>query len=214
MILLFGYGIISPALACKPFAYNWDKSIPGGKCIDLVAAYRWVSFPNILTDLALMALCFPSIYTVQLPLITKIGLFATFGIGSVGIVTSILRFVEFWRADIFTDYTYNGGKPLLWTLVEPGVYFLAATLLQMNPLFAWMFKSVTFPKALIKFTSNLSKKSTKNSSATTGISKETGIELKYSDSTKELTLPSPILSRDGFSRLSGDQEVSLYNIPR
>jgi hypothetical protein len=40
MIRLFRYGVISPALSCKPFAYNWDKSIPGGKCIDLVAAYR------------------------------------------------------------------------------------------------------------------------------------------------------------------------------
>jgi hypothetical protein len=131
-----------------------------------------------------------------------------------GIVTSILRFVEFWRADIFTDYTYNGNKPLLWTHVEPGVYFLATALLQMNPLFARMFRGVKPPKAFVKLTNNQSMRPIKSTSAGTGISRQKDIELKYSDSTNGLTLPSPVVSRDEFSRMSGDRVTSLYNVPR
>jgi hypothetical protein len=83
IILLLIYGLISPAVSCRPFAYNWNKSIKGGKCFNILLSYRWVSFPNIVTDLVLMGLCMPSIYAIQLPLLTKISLFATFALGSV-----------------------------------------------------------------------------------------------------------------------------------
>jgi len=80
------YGVISPALSCRPFSYNWEKVLPQnvgkGSCFDILASYRWVSLPNVFTDLILMGLCFPAIYQVQLPLITKISLFATFAFGS------------------------------------------------------------------------------------------------------------------------------------
>jgi hypothetical protein len=77
------YGLISPWVSCRPFAYNWNKTIPGGKCFNILMSYRWVSFPNIITDLILIALCLPAIYRIQLPLITKISLFLTFLVGSV-----------------------------------------------------------------------------------------------------------------------------------
>jgi hypothetical protein len=83
IIILLIYGIISPAISCRPFAYNWDKRIPGGKCFDILASYRWVSFPNIVTDLVMMGLCIPAIYKLQVPLATKLSLAFTFLLGSV-----------------------------------------------------------------------------------------------------------------------------------
>ena len=87
IILVFLYGIISAGVGCSPFAYNWDKTIPGGKCFDILTSYRWVSFPQIVTDVALMAVSFPAIYKIQVPASTKVGLFATFAIGSMYVLS-------------------------------------------------------------------------------------------------------------------------------
>jgi hypothetical protein len=82
IIILLMYGIISPAVSCRPFEYNWNKKIPG-HCFDILASYRWVSFPNIVTDLVMMGLCIPAIYRLQVPIGTKVSLALTFMLGSV-----------------------------------------------------------------------------------------------------------------------------------
>lgn len=61
MICILIYGLITPLVSCRPFAYNWDRTIPGGSCINIMASYRWTSFPNIITDLILMGICLPAI---------------------------------------------------------------------------------------------------------------------------------------------------------
>lgn len=71
-------GIITTFTICIPFAYKWDKSIPGGHCADLIASYRWVSVPNILIDLAIIFLPVPNLYRLQMTRIRKIGIFLTF----------------------------------------------------------------------------------------------------------------------------------------
>lgn len=43
-------------LQCRPFAYQWNKSIPGGRCVNLVAMYKASSAPNIATDVAILVL--------------------------------------------------------------------------------------------------------------------------------------------------------------
>lgn len=31
---------------CTPFQYAWDKTIPGGHCVDLPAELLWISLPS------------------------------------------------------------------------------------------------------------------------------------------------------------------------
>lgn len=69
--------------ACRPFAFNWDYSIPGGKCYDIMSMYRYVSIANIVFDLIILALPMPGIYKLHVKRPVKIGLFVTFAIGSV-----------------------------------------------------------------------------------------------------------------------------------
>ncbi|KAI1820212.1 hypothetical protein F4861DRAFT_523995 [Xylaria intraflava] len=71
-------GIIGESTICQPFAYKWDKSIPGGHCSNLEAAYRFVSIPNILTDVATLALPVPALYHLQTTRVRKVGFFLTF----------------------------------------------------------------------------------------------------------------------------------------
>ena len=77
------------------------------------------------------------------------------GAGS-GIVTGICRLVMFFRIDLFKDVTYDGVQTMAWTLVEPGVYMIAATLPSMRPLVRYFFKEDTkFRSYLDRFTEAL-----------------------------------------------------------
>lgn len=73
---------------CIPFAYNWNKSIPGGHCADSIAAYRYISVPNIATDLAMLILPFPAIWNLHASKMQKTGLTIIFLAGSVWVITS------------------------------------------------------------------------------------------------------------------------------
>ena len=101
-----------------------------------------------------------------------------------GFITSTLRFVQFWRTDLFSDYNYKAGTVLIWTTVEPGTYFMCAALLTMRPLFRFVSqgikdygRSVSWKKG-----SHLSGDSSSNSKGSRLglIRKESQIELAYS----------------------------------
>lgn len=74
--------IIVSCAICRPFAYNWDKLIADGYCGDLIAVYRWVSIPNLLTDIAMLVLPLPVIWHLHTGLAQKVGLTITFLTGS------------------------------------------------------------------------------------------------------------------------------------
>lgn len=74
-------GIITYFVICQPFAFKWNKSIPGGHCADLQAAYKYVSIPNILTDLAIVGLPISTLRSLQVNRAQRIGIFATFLLG-------------------------------------------------------------------------------------------------------------------------------------
>ncbi|KAF2464529.1 uncharacterized protein BDR25DRAFT_155204, partial [Lindgomyces ingoldianus] len=135
IILLTGLTmIIADFTMCRPFAYFWDKTIPGGKCVNLMAAYRYIGIPNLITDVLLLVLPLPAIYKLHVGLGVKIGLFATFISGSLGLVTCIIRMVNFFTTDLFADPTYNCVATMTWTTVEPGVYLMAACMPSLRPL--------------------------------------------------------------------------------
>lgn len=47
---------ITAVLQCMPFAFNWDKPIPGGTCFNVQFFANSSSVPNIVMDLAVMIL--------------------------------------------------------------------------------------------------------------------------------------------------------------
>lgn len=51
---------------CQPFAYSWDKTIPGGRCVDLNKVSVWIPFPNILTDAAMLVLPLPLVWRLHI----------------------------------------------------------------------------------------------------------------------------------------------------
>ena len=66
---------------CIPVRYFWDKSIPGGHCIDTVQFENWASFPNLVTDVAIFILPIPVVWNLQMSVKQKIGVSLTFATG-------------------------------------------------------------------------------------------------------------------------------------
>lgn len=75
--------IIASIAACQPFSAYWDHHIPGSKCGNSIALWCFISVPSIATDLMMLVLPLPALYTLHVNIATKIGLFATFLVGSV-----------------------------------------------------------------------------------------------------------------------------------
>jgi hypothetical protein len=75
--------LIAASLQCFPFAYQWDKTIKGGTCVDQPVFYRTVSAPNIATDLVILLLPIRMILELKTSSSRKVGLSLVFLSGSV-----------------------------------------------------------------------------------------------------------------------------------
>ncbi|KAF4637484.1 hypothetical protein G7Y89_g596 [Cudoniella acicularis] len=134
---------------CTPFPFIWDKTIPGGHCLDQAKASIWVSFPNIITDLAMLVLPLPVVWKLHTSKNQKIGLTVTFLAFSLGLITSILRFANFFRMDE-ADSTWD-ITGMTWSTVEPGVYLIAACLPSLRSLFAPLIKKIDLRDVRTRF---------------------------------------------------------------
>ena len=74
--------VITGLSSCRPFAANWNPKIPGAYCINKEAFFRYGSIPNILTDIAMLALPAKIVWRLHTSTRLKIGLMATFSAGS------------------------------------------------------------------------------------------------------------------------------------
>ena len=125
---------ISGTLQCIPFKFQWDKTITGGHCFNIVSYYQYLSIPNILTDIIMLVLPQPSIWRLHTTRIQKVGLGVVFLAGSIGLIASCVRFAEFFVTDALSDPTWNSVVLLTWTMIEPAIYLVAACLLTYRPL--------------------------------------------------------------------------------
>ena len=71
-------GVVAILLICHPIRYRWDKNIHG-HCGNLLALYRYISIPNLITDMAILILPIPTLLNLQISSTAKkIGVFLTF----------------------------------------------------------------------------------------------------------------------------------------
>jgi hypothetical protein len=66
---------------CRPFAYNWDPTIPGGHCGNQVLSYQITGAMNLATDLVVLVLPVKYLATLNLALYKKIVLICSFTVG-------------------------------------------------------------------------------------------------------------------------------------
>jgi hypothetical protein len=74
--------ILLVSFVCRPFAANWNQDIPGSKCLNMQSVSSLSTLPNIITDVVMLLLPVPVIWSLHTKLITKIQLTFTFALGS------------------------------------------------------------------------------------------------------------------------------------
>ncbi|KID96524.1 hypothetical protein MAJ_07460, partial [Metarhizium majus ARSEF 297] len=128
-------GGLADLFGCTPFSAHWGTAEEqAAHCIDTEALFVWGSFPNIVTDVVLLVLPMPIVWGLHASVRLRLVLVLTFLFGSIGLITSVLRFIAFYNKSSFIDPTFHAVELIIWTVCEPGVYLIAACLLVYRPL--------------------------------------------------------------------------------
>ncbi|KAL4966090.1 uncharacterized protein BDV14DRAFT_199223 [Aspergillus stella-maris] len=129
--------VIAAQLECFPLAYTWDRNIPGGTCFDQILWYKLSNIPNVVADVLILALPIPTVWNLKASRGKKIGITIVFFMGSIGLFASCMRTGIFFRdARIMATDPTMADEAFSWTAVECGMYFSAACLIGLRPLFA------------------------------------------------------------------------------
>lgn len=132
--------LISVLLQCIPLRKVWEPWTEG-TCINLFLTQLVVSIPNIITDIAILALPIPHVWRLQTNLTQRILLCAIFLLGSFVVFTSIYRFHVFLSFDV-TDIPYSTAEAGAWSTVELSSGIISACLPTLGPLLRIFSRSV------------------------------------------------------------------------
>ncbi|KAI1086164.1 hypothetical protein F5B19DRAFT_498610 [Rostrohypoxylon terebratum] len=128
MILFIGAFTI-----CTPVSYNWDKFSTVGSCGNVRLLWSITGGLNIFSDLVIIFLPMPHIWSLSLQLYKKIGLLVTFGIGLAVCIVSAVRLSEITRIDM-GDFPFSGDIALAFSALEPCLLVTAACIPLLRPL--------------------------------------------------------------------------------
>ncbi|KAK4504900.1 hypothetical protein PRZ48_002863 [Zasmidium cellare] len=114
--------------ACTPLEKNWDITITTGSCVNKGQLYLATAGLNAGTDVILLVLPIPMIIKLHVPIIQKIGLILMFGIGSLTLVTSLVRLSLLPPMVTATDTTWAISTPAIWICIEANLVIICGCL--------------------------------------------------------------------------------------
>ncbi|GES63288.1 integral membrane protein [Aspergillus terreus] len=125
--------ILVGCLICRPFAYNWDQTIPGGSCGNQVTSFTATGVINLVTDVVVLVTPMPLLYRLQMAMYKRVTLMTVFGLGIVTCVISALRISVLSTMD-FQDITYTIPRANIFSGIEPCLAIILASVPLMRPL--------------------------------------------------------------------------------
>ncbi|RDW94933.1 hypothetical protein BP5796_00696 [Coleophoma crateriformis] len=125
--------IMASIFQCIPMQKTWTPNLPG-RCTNLKASLVGNAIPNILTDVAILALPMPHVWSLHASLLHKAQLSVVFLLGSFVVITSIYRFTTLF-AYRRTDPTWTLSTAEIWSVVEAASGIISACLPTLGPLF-------------------------------------------------------------------------------
>ncbi|KAI1424729.1 hypothetical protein F5Y12DRAFT_714968 [Xylaria sp. FL1777] len=104
--LYYTINILVEVNSCHPRAYYWDKTIPGGHCLDGPVLALTSALVNLVFDLAILILPQTVIWRLNMSRRRRAGVSIVFVIGLFAVVSAILR-ISFGATYVSNnDYTY------------------------------------------------------------------------------------------------------------
>ncbi|KAL8995726.1 MAG: hypothetical protein Q9169_004584 [Polycauliona sp. 2 TL-2023] len=148
--------IFGSAFVCTPVALVWDRTIQGGRCIDLIALARFTCISGFVTDILILLLPMPIVWNMHMEHSKKVAVTGVFLLGSLYVslpfvlcsgacslmsltgrlysvcVASIVRFYYLEQINR-DDPTWGNVNSCIWTVVESSVGIISACLPVMAP---------------------------------------------------------------------------------
>ncbi|KAL4811894.1 hypothetical protein BDW67DRAFT_189207 [Aspergillus spinulosporus] len=123
---------------CVPVEKLWYPQLPG-RCINQVATWIANAISTIVTDLAILILPIPQIWSLQLRLSEKMALTFAFSLGFFVVFASAYRFSVLFSYDPL-DSTYTLAPTVGWTAIEMSAGIVSACLPTLRPAFHFFFR--------------------------------------------------------------------------
>ncbi|RWA05041.1 hypothetical protein EKO27_g10070 [Xylaria grammica] len=119
-------------LLCRPLAYQWDKSIPGGVCGSFFQSYYSTHIIIFITDFALALLPVPVLWKLKMEPRKKISVALMFALGLTIIIFNLIRLV--WREKVASpDITYEYALLFAFSVLEAQIGIVLASVPVMLP---------------------------------------------------------------------------------
>ncbi|KAK1760064.1 hypothetical protein QBC47DRAFT_333914 [Echria macrotheca] len=125
---------IAACFQCVPIAYWWDRTIPGGHCVDIQTFFDAQSVPGFVLDVIIMILPLRTIWGLRLPTPKRVALVLIFLVASCGVIASIVRTGSFFRHPAMEDETFAGVPLSRYSITESSCYIIANCLAHLRPL--------------------------------------------------------------------------------
>ncbi|KAF2005282.1 hypothetical protein P154DRAFT_425083 [Amniculicola lignicola CBS 123094] len=135
------YGIwtlLGSIFICTPVAFFWDKTIPGGTCLNQALVWYMNAGVNIVTDFTILLLPMPIIRGLNIPKAQRRALMVIFALGGIACIISIVRLRTLVTIANSEDPTYDNLSAATFSAVEVNIGIVCACLPSMRPLFASM----------------------------------------------------------------------------
>ncbi|KAI4175543.1 MAG: hypothetical protein LQ346_008056 [Caloplaca aetnensis] len=92
LVVILGAGnFVMGFLQCRPFAYSWNKSIAGGKCLPMYPLFYGTAIPTLLLNAVVVCLPMPTVWCLQMKRAHKIAVLAVFSLGALVCLVGIIR---------------------------------------------------------------------------------------------------------------------------
>ncbi|KAL8931271.1 MAG: hypothetical protein Q9211_007094, partial [Gyalolechia sp. 1 TL-2023] len=154
--ILWWVGLMLTAfLQCRPLAYNWDRSIPNGHCVNGNVIGYAITSVNIVTDLVVLVLPIPWLWGMNMAVPKRMAVVGLFVLGSLYVLFILSFLFTLWslpptprsvciagivRIPLLaelkpSDITWTSVHVGLWISVECNIGILSACLPILRPLF-------------------------------------------------------------------------------
>ncbi|KAK5445122.1 hypothetical protein LTS15_010213 [Exophiala xenobiotica] len=119
---------IATLLQCRPINGAWDRWDDGVHCVNIYALWYSNAIYNIVTDLIIVLMVPPVIFSLKLPTRQKLALTCIFGLGVIVCAASISRLTTLYSSANGTDATAGSFVSTIWTSIEAGLGVICANL--------------------------------------------------------------------------------------
>ncbi|KAL8756077.1 MAG: hypothetical protein Q9184_004616 [Pyrenodesmia sp. 2 TL-2023] len=138
MVWTFLWGIstfFAAAFQCNPPSYYWSKYTrkTHGSCLNLTVLLVVTASTNIVTDVALLILPMPVVWNSKIEPSQKFAVTGIFLLGGFVCIASIIR-APYLTSVVTVDPQWTAVNASIWSIIEPGVGIICASLPSMGPI--------------------------------------------------------------------------------